>query len=63
MGIRPVCLPEAGNTYSNYTGLVAGWGTTEEGGSVSNTLQEVLNYRRDKIKERRSILSAKSLGE
>ncbi|XP_045449369.1 trypsin-1-like [Melitaea cinxia] len=41
VGIRPVCLPEAGNTYSNYTGLVAGWGTTEEGGSVSNTLQEV----------------------
>ncbi|XP_046967303.1 trypsin-1-like [Vanessa cardui] len=40
-GIRPVCLPAAGDSYSNYTGLVAGWGTTEEGGSVSNTLQEV----------------------
>ncbi|CAH2085281.1 unnamed protein product [Euphydryas editha] len=41
VGIRPVCLPTAGNTYSNYSGLVAGWGTTEEGGSVSSTLQEV----------------------
>ncbi|XP_050349410.1 trypsin-1-like [Nymphalis io] len=40
-GIRPVCLPAAGASYSNVTGLVAGWGTTEEGGSVSNTLQEV----------------------
>lgn len=24
-------------------GVVAGWGTTEEGGSVSDTLQEVIN--------------------
>ncbi|XP_028174904.1 trypsin-1-like [Ostrinia furnacalis] len=41
VGLRPVCLPTAGLSYSNYSGVVAGWGTTEEGGSVSNTLQEV----------------------
>lgn len=40
-GIRPVCLPEKGRTYTNYTGIVTGWGTTEEGGSVSNILQQV----------------------
>ncbi|XP_039750561.1 trypsin-like [Pararge aegeria] len=41
VGLRPVCLPLAGLSYNNETALVAGWGTTEEGGSVSNTLQEV----------------------
>ncbi|KAL0881895.1 hypothetical protein ABMA27_001661 [Loxostege sticticalis] len=41
VGLRPVCLPSPGLAYSNYSGVVAGWGTTEEGGSVSNTLQEV----------------------
>lgn len=40
-GPRPVCLPSPGLSYSNYSGVVTGWGTTEEGGSVSNTLQEV----------------------
>ncbi|XP_049871049.1 trypsin-1-like [Pectinophora gossypiella] len=41
VGMRPVCLPSAGLSYSNYSGVVTGWGTTEEGGSVANTLQEV----------------------
>lgn len=41
VGLRPVCLPSPGLSYSNYSGVVTGWGTTEEGGSVSNTLQEV----------------------
>ncbi|KAJ0177949.1 hypothetical protein K1T71_006822 [Dendrolimus kikuchii] len=39
--VRPVCLPEKGMSYSNYTASVIGWGTTEEGGSVSDTLQQV----------------------
>nr|XP_037867296.1 37-kDa protease isoform X1 [Bombyx mori] len=41
VGLRPVCLPSSGLSYNNYTGVVTGWGTTEEGGSVSNALQEV----------------------
>lgn len=41
VGLRPVCLPAAAKSYSDFTGMVSGWGTTEEGGSVSNTLQEV----------------------
>lgn len=41
VGPRPVCLPIAGLTYSNYSGVVTGWGTTSEGGTVSDTLQEV----------------------
>ncbi|CAG9579619.1 unnamed protein product [Danaus chrysippus] len=41
VGIRPGCLPVAGHSYSNRTAVVAGWGTTEEGGSVSSTLQAV----------------------
>ncbi|XP_060801984.1 trypsin-like [Amyelois transitella] len=41
VGLRPVCMPTPGLAYSNYSGVVAGWGTTEEGGSVSSTLQEV----------------------
>ncbi|CAG9135328.1 unnamed protein product [Plutella xylostella] len=40
-GVRPVCLPTAGLSYSKFNAVVAGWGTTEEGGSVANTLQEV----------------------
>lgn len=40
-GIRPVCLPDAGASFAGDNGVVAGWGTTEEGGSVSSTLQEV----------------------
>ncbi|CAH0723565.1 unnamed protein product, partial [Brenthis ino] len=41
VGVRPVCLPTAGLSYNNHTAVVAGWGTTEEGGSVSNVLREV----------------------
>nr|NP_001299069.1 uncharacterized protein LOC106122582 precursor [Papilio xuthus]BAM17909.1 oviductin [Papilio xuthus] len=40
-GVGTVCLPEAGLSYSGYNATVAGWGTTEEGGSVSNVLREV----------------------
>ncbi|KAI8420700.1 hypothetical protein MSG28_007929 [Choristoneura fumiferana] len=40
VGLRPVCLPTASKSYDDYTAMVSGWGTTEEGGSVSNTLQE-----------------------
>lgn len=43
VGLRPVCMPSPGLAYSNYNAVVAGWGTTQEGGSVSNTLQEVSN--------------------
>lgn len=41
VGPRPVCLPTAGLSYTNYSAVVTGWGTNAEGGSVSNTLQEV----------------------
>lgn len=41
VGLRPVCLPTPRLSYTNYSGVVTGWGTTEEGGSVANTLQEV----------------------
>ncbi|XP_063546469.1 trypsin-like isoform X1 [Cydia strobilella] len=40
-GLRPVCLASPGLSYSNYSGVASGWGTTTEGGSVSNSLQEV----------------------
>ncbi|XP_059058657.1 trypsin-1-like [Achroia grisella] len=40
-GPRPVCLASPSLSYSNYSGVVTGWGTTSEGGSVSSTLQEV----------------------
>lgn len=39
--IRPVCLPSPGLSYTGDCGLVIGWGVTEQGGSISNTLQEV----------------------
>ncbi|XP_075976296.1 trypsin-1-like [Anticarsia gemmatalis] len=39
--IRPVCLPTAGLSYTKECGVVIGWGVTEQGGFVSNTLQEV----------------------
>ncbi|KAI4499078.1 hypothetical protein M0802_005944 [Mischocyttarus mexicanus] len=40
--MRPVCLPDKGNTYSESIGIVTGWGAVEESGPVSNTLQEVM---------------------
>ncbi|KAJ8724284.1 hypothetical protein PYW08_015758 [Mythimna loreyi] len=39
--VRPVCLPTPGLSYTRECGVVIGWGVTDEGGSVSNTLQEV----------------------
>lgn len=41
--MRPVCLPEPKRSYSNCTAIASGWGTTEEGGSVSDILREVCN--------------------
>ncbi|CAG4970022.1 unnamed protein product [Parnassius apollo] len=41
-GVATVCLPEPGLSYTGHTATVAGWGTTEEGGSVSNVLREVM---------------------
>ncbi|XP_021958690.1 trypsin-1 isoform X1 [Folsomia candida] len=41
--IRPVCLPADGSeSYDNEKAIVAGWGATEQGGSVSSTLQKVV---------------------
>ncbi|XP_068624021.1 trypsin-1-like [Battus philenor] len=40
-GVGTVCLPENELSYAGYNATVAGWGTTEEGGSVSNVLREV----------------------
>lgn len=40
-GLRPVCLPEIESSYTNYTGVVTGWGATEEGGFLSNVLLQV----------------------
>ncbi|XP_026732150.1 trypsin-like [Trichoplusia ni] len=39
--VRPVCMPTGGLSYTSRCGVVIGWGVTDEGGSVSNTLQEV----------------------
>eukprot|EP00092_Neocalanus_flemingeri_P020759 GFUD01022494.1.p1 GENE.GFUD01022494.1~~GFUD01022494.1.p1 ORF type:complete len:390 (-),score=71.07 GFUD01022494.1:203-1333(-) len=40
--IRPICLPvDNTNDYHDLTATVAGWGTTESGGSTSNKLREV----------------------
>ncbi|CAL4202489.1 unnamed protein product, partial [Meganyctiphanes norvegica] len=39
--VAPICPPEAGNLYTNIDALVTGWGTTESGGDVSDTLLEV----------------------
>ncbi|PZC78907.1 hypothetical protein B5X24_HaOG200438 [Helicoverpa armigera] len=39
--VRPVCLPTPGLSYTRQCGVVIGWGVTDEGGSISNTLQEV----------------------
>ncbi|CAH2040763.1 unnamed protein product, partial [Iphiclides podalirius] len=40
-GVGTVCLPEEGASFTGQNATVAGWGTTEEGGSVSNVLREV----------------------
>ncbi|XP_021966516.1 trypsin-1 isoform X2 [Folsomia candida] len=41
--IRPVCLPaDSSESYDNEKAIVAGWGATEQGGSVSSTLQKVV---------------------
>ncbi|CAO1433720.1 unnamed protein product [Diamesa tonsa] len=39
--LNPVCLATPGLSFSGYDGVVTGWGTTSEGGEVSNTLQQV----------------------
>jgi len=40
--IRPACIPaDNSETYDNEDAIVAGWGATEQGGSVSSTLQKV----------------------
>lgn len=39
--VRPVCLPTPGLSFTRECAVVIGWGVTDEGGSVSNTLQEV----------------------
>ncbi|XP_058975875.1 transmembrane protease serine 3-like [Musca domestica] len=38
--IRPVCLPDANQTYDGKNAIVAGWGLLKEGGQTSNYLQE-----------------------
>ncbi|KAM0734724.1 Trypsin-1 [Formica fusca] len=40
--MRPACLPEPGKTFAGEKGIVTGWGAINEGGPVSNTLQEVV---------------------
>lgn len=40
-GVGTVCLPEAEASFTGQNATVIGWGTTEEGGSVSNVLREV----------------------
>ncbi|CAL4122433.1 unnamed protein product, partial [Meganyctiphanes norvegica] len=40
--VAPVCPPESGKLYSNINAIVTGWGTTESGGSISDTLLEVI---------------------
>lgn len=42
--VRPVCLPTPGLSFTRECAVVIGWGVTDEGGSVSNTLQEVCFY-------------------
>ncbi|KAM8713503.1 hypothetical protein ACLKA7_013770 [Drosophila subpalustris] len=39
--IRPVCLPDFGASFSGEMAIVAGWGARKEGGSLTDTLQEV----------------------
>ncbi|XP_068231243.1 serine proteinase stubble-like isoform X2 [Palaemon carinicauda] len=39
--IAPVCLPDAGNAYSDVTATVTGWGRLQSGGSRPNVLYEV----------------------
>ncbi|XP_025162329.1 trypsin-1 isoform X2 [Harpegnathos saltator] len=39
--MRPVCLAEAGKTYTGSQAIVTGWGAIVEAGPVSQTLQEV----------------------
>lgn len=39
--LRPVCLPARGRSFSGFSGIVTGWGATQEHGSISTTLQEV----------------------
>merc|ERR1711892_1536249 len=40
--IRPICLPENGDSdYANFVSTVTGWGTTSLGGSTSSKLLEV----------------------
>ena len=37
----PACLPtDPRQTYTGHTGYVSGWGTTQEGGRVSDVLKE-----------------------
>lgn len=33
MKVVPVCFPDEDKDYANYTGVIAGWGRIEEGGS------------------------------
>ncbi|XP_038104588.1 trypsin-1-like isoform X1 [Culex quinquefasciatus] len=40
--LRPVCQPTSGESFAGENGTVTGWGTTSQGGDVSNTLQEVI---------------------
>lgn len=39
--LNPVCIASPGKSYTGSNGIVTGWGTTKEGGEVSQTLQEV----------------------
>lgn len=40
-GVRPVCLPTAGKSFTGTDGIVTGWGATQEHGSIATNLQEV----------------------
>lgn len=40
-GIRPVCLPERGSTFTGENGIVTGWGALSENGAASNVLHSV----------------------
>ncbi|KAK0161454.1 hypothetical protein PV327_009923 [Microctonus hyperodae] len=40
-GIRPVCLPERGSTFTGENGIVTGWGALSESGPASNVLRSV----------------------
>ena len=40
--VRPVCLPRSlTQSYSGYSAIVSGWGTTSSGGNMASKLQEV----------------------